>query len=784
VKLLVTGAAGFLGLAVVDRLLAHGYTNIRCNVRQSQDISKFELLSKRYPNAQLEYCVGNLKYRDDAARAVKGVDVIYHLAAGKRGAAADLFLDSVVASRNLLDALSTEHPVRIVLVSSFGVYGVAGLRRGAQVNEQTPLESHPEWRDPYSHAKLRQEELFWEYRQRLGFELVVLRPGVIYGPGGGHLSSRIGLMVGGWLLNLGGNNILPLSYVDNCAEAIVVAGIHPSNDGEVYNVHDDDLPTCRQFLRGYKQNVRSVLSLRVPYFCLRLFSVSFAKYNRRAKGQLPAIFTPYKVATEWAGNRFDNSKLRSIGWRPLVTTAEGLRLSFVAFRFDLESRGAAEPCVPRDHTLSSRTPKLQPGMKKLRISVITPVFPTSSQGDRGIYIYNIVRSLQRYGTVDVVCTLVTYPMLPLVSPPAMRHGELDVHFSPEGVNVRYLQYPGLPVLTRPLNSVSCAAAIKNHIKSLRPDIILAYWAQPEGNAAISIGRNLGVPVIVGALGSDLLLAKGIGKYLAKRAVGRADRVLTVSADMSNAAIALGAHADRVKTITNGCDHSVFHVRSRRSCRIKLGIDPDARLVLFVGRMTQMKGLHELVAAFAQVRRTFVDAELVCIGEGPMKQLLASRGGADNIHAIGHKTCDEIANWLGACDLLCLPSYSEGCPNAIVEALSCGRPVVATRVGGIPELVDERSGILVPPHDVTSLASAISESLNRTWDESIIAARTSRSWDDVADDTYSVCLEVLSERRRSTKQVHSVPDQKRPYGTGEKALAPSDVPTIRTGDATM
>jgi nucleoside-diphosphate-sugar epimerase len=346
--ILITGAAGFLGMAVVERLLAHGCTHIRCHVRRKEDIPRFEPLAQRYPKAQLEYCIGNLKYKDDAARAVQDVDVIFHLAAGKRGAAADLFLDSVVASRNLLDALSREHPVRVVLVSSFGVYGVAGLRRGAQVNEQSPLESHPEWRDPYSHAKLRQEELFWEYRQRHEFELVVLRPGVIYGPGGGHFSSRIGLTIGKWLLNLGGNNLLPLTYVDNCAEAVVVAGTHKGSDGEVYNVHDDELPTCRQYLRAYRQNVRSVRSFRAPYFCLKFFSGCFAKYNRHSKGQLPAIFTPYRVATEWGGNRFDNSRLRSIGWRQLVTTAEGLRRTFAAFRLELESRGAEKLRVPRE----------------------------------------------------------------------------------------------------------------------------------------------------------------------------------------------------------------------------------------------------------------------------------------------------------------------------------------------------------------------------------------------------------------------------------------------------
>jgi nucleoside-diphosphate-sugar epimerase len=138
-KILVTGAAGFLGRAVVERLLVRGYTDIRCNVRSRAGIPKLDSMSRRYPVANLDYCVGNLRYRQDAARAVDGVQLIFHLAAGLKGTSADLFLDSVLASRNVLDAVSNRKPMRIVLVSSFGVYGVAGLSRGAPLNEETPL---------------------------------------------------------------------------------------------------------------------------------------------------------------------------------------------------------------------------------------------------------------------------------------------------------------------------------------------------------------------------------------------------------------------------------------------------------------------------------------------------------------------------------------------------------------------------------------------------------------------------------------------------------------------
>ena len=345
-KILVTGAAGFLGTALIERLLAHGCKDIRCNVRRRTDIPKLDKIWERHPQVCLEYCVADLRYREDAARAVDGAQLIFHLAAGKRGTAADLFLNSVVASRNLLDAVADRKPMRIVLVSSFGVYGVAALGRGARVSEQTVLEPHPEWRDHYSYSKLRQERLFWEYQKRNGFELVVLRPGVIYGPDGGHFSNRVGLRIGKWQLHLGGNNLLPLSYVDNCAEAVVVAGTHEGAAGQVYNVHDDDLPTCRQYLRAYKRCVTKIRSISIPYFAVQLLSSLAAKYNDYSKGQLPAILTPYKAASQWGGNRFENSKLRSIGWKQLVPTAEGLQRSFTAFRRELDAAMAKNPILP------------------------------------------------------------------------------------------------------------------------------------------------------------------------------------------------------------------------------------------------------------------------------------------------------------------------------------------------------------------------------------------------------------------------------------------------------
>ena len=381
----------------------------------------------------------------------------------------------------------------------------------------------------------------------------------------------------------------------------------------------------------------------------------------------------------------------------------------------------------------------------LRIIVVTPVFPTSASPHRGIYIYNTVRSLQRHATVNVVSSTIKYPLRGAVHSNASQDRPANSNSSPREVNVRHINYPGLPVITRPINSISCRLAIESYVKSLEPDLILAFWTHPEGYAALTIGRHLNIPVIVGALGSDVLVSKGVGKYLTMRTVTQADRVLTVSEDLRTSVISMGASAERVKTISNGCDRSVFFPRDRAASRAKLGIHLDARVVLFVGWLTPSKGLPELVAAFSQVRREFANAVLVCIGEGPLKQALSAPG--NGVRTLGAKSSLEIADWLGACDLLCLPSRSEGCPNVVVEALTSGRAVIATHVGGIPELVDDSSGILVPVGDSSRLSSAICEGLKRTWNVYTIAARMGRSWDQVADETYAVCLEVLAERNR-------------------------------------
>jgi nucleoside-diphosphate-sugar epimerase len=334
-KILVTGANGFLGSALVERLVDRGHTGIRCLVRPGSDPSRLERIERRHPGG-IELCIGTLSTPADCARAVDGVDVVYHLAAATGGAAADMFQNSVVATKYLLEAiLATGRAIRLIFCSSFAVYGVAELPRDAVVDENTPIEPHPEHRDVYSHTKLRQEQLVWEYHRERGIPTAFVRPGVIYGPGGGSaISTRVGLNLFGLFLHLGRKNLIPLTYVDNCAEAISVIGEREDTSGQVYNVVDDDLLDATEYLARYRKSVQSMPYVTVPYPVTWLLSYAVEKYVDYSKGQLPAIFTRYKTSSQWKGNRFDNSKLKALGWKPLVSTNEGLERHF-AYRREL-----------------------------------------------------------------------------------------------------------------------------------------------------------------------------------------------------------------------------------------------------------------------------------------------------------------------------------------------------------------------------------------------------------------------------------------------------------------
>ena len=278
---------------------------------------------------------GNLLSREDCIAATKDVSVIFHLAAGT-GAESfpDAYMNSVVTTRNLLEA-SLRHQClrRFVNISSFAVYSNTEKPRWRLLDESCPVEKHPELRDAYCFAKIKQDEIVTEYSKEFGIPYVILRPGHVYGPGNDGMTGRVGIDTFGVFLHLGGSNRLPSTYVDNCAEAIVLAGLKEGVDGEVFNVVDDDLPTSRQFLGLYKRNVRKFKSLYVPHCVSYAFCYLWERYSIWSEGQLRRSFSRKRWHAFWKKTRYSNAKLKTqVGWAPKVPMAEGFRRYFEGFR--------------------------------------------------------------------------------------------------------------------------------------------------------------------------------------------------------------------------------------------------------------------------------------------------------------------------------------------------------------------------------------------------------------------------------------------------------------------
>jgi len=335
--ILITGATGFIGPKVVEALSRLGFRNLRCLARPSADVAKVDAAARRgYHGARLQVIRGNLLCREDCVAATKDVRVILHLAAARgEKSFPDAFMNSVVTTRNLLEASVRGGGLRrFVNVSSFTVYDNVKKPRWRMLDESCPTERHAELRgDAYCFAKVKQEEIVTEYGNRFAIPYVIVRPGYVYGPGNEAITGRVGIGTFGVFLHLGGSNVIPLTYVDNCAEAIVRAGLVKGADGHVFNVVDDDLPSSRQFLREYKRHVRRFRSVYVPHAMSYALCWLWEKYSTWSDGQLPPIYNRRLWHASWKKTGYSNAKLKmSLGWTPAVSTVEGLNKYFQSCR--------------------------------------------------------------------------------------------------------------------------------------------------------------------------------------------------------------------------------------------------------------------------------------------------------------------------------------------------------------------------------------------------------------------------------------------------------------------
>lgn len=320
-----------------------------------------------------------------------------------------------------------------------------------------------------------------------------------------------------------------------------------------------------------------------------------------------------------------------------------------------------------------------------------------------------------------------------------------------GIETEYMRQVYLPKVGVPVAVPLYLASLAPHRARLaEADVILGTWAYPDGCAAILAAKMLEKPCAVKVHGSDLnvIAKRPSARAVLRRVLPKADAMVGVSTQLNDEIADLGVPRARIHLVANGVNTSLFAPRDRGEMRRALGVREDAELLVFVGRLEPQKGIDELLAAFPRVRAQRPKAVLAMIGDGVSRAKVAEAVARSegSMLAPGARPLAEVARWVGAASAFTLPSWMEGTPNVVLEALASGRPVVATSVGGIPDVMsDPRSGVLVPAKDADALARGLTEVLARLeageFTPDSVKACGPRSWRESAQALHDVLLEA-------------------------------------------
>ncbi len=269
--------------------------------------------------------------------------------------------------------------------------------------------------------------------------------------------------------------------------------------------------------------------------------------------------------------------------------------------------------------------------------------------------------------------------------------------------------------------------------------LIGSWGFPDAIATSVVGSLTRTPVLMKFHGTDVndYLDVPAKRWQIMAAVRRSHAVMCASAALGDRLVRAGAQPQRVHAIYNGVDAGRFFPARNLQVRASIGISNEAQMLLFIGNLKPAKGCVDLLDAFIAAAASQAALHLVVIGDGAARDTMMQRasqaGLAARVHLVGKVEHGLLPDWFAACDLFCLPSHNEGVPNVVLEAMACGVPVLATRVGGIPEVVPEFAGVLVAAQDGPALTSALTAALARTWDTGRIAAHARKfSWDTNID----------------------------------------------------
>ena len=406
-------------------------------------------------------------------------------------------------------------------------------------------------------------------------------------------------------------------------------------------------------------------------------------------------------------------------------------------------------------------------MKNIKVLVLSHMYPNNSHPNSGIFIHNQIKHLLKEGcSVKVISPVPYAPNMLNFNATWKKYNEIYKQKVIDGVHVsypRYIRFPGSW-----FHSLSCYTmywGIQNVtnliMKEFNPDILHVHTVTTDGYVGMLINEKYKLPIVCSLRGSDINTYPYRDKLtmlLTKKVLSKADQIVSVSHALKSTAETIANPLRPIRVLHNGCDlmDFSFNEEDRIAIRKDLGIMNNDRVIIFVGDIKKIKGVFELINSFITLKAKYSDIHLIVLGEGPennnIKNIIHLNNMNNNVHLIGTRPHHEISKWLSASDIFALPTYNEGLPNVVLEAMACGLPVVATSVGGIPEIVEDgKSGILIKKKDPVSLAKAIESLLSDVKLAKIMGmkgreiAESKFSWQKNSETLIEIYNEVISAK---------------------------------------
>ncbi|OYP33014.1 glycosyltransferase [Rhodopirellula sp. MGV] len=390
----------------------------------------------------------------------------------------------------------------------------------------------------------------------------------------------------------------------------------------------------------------------------------------------------------------------------------------------------------------------------LKVLTIASTFPSSTLPLHGVFVKERLRAVNELGQTDirVISPVPYFPPIKAAKqwyvysqiPHRESIADLPVH------RPRFIQPPKIGGYFQSNLMFPVVQRAFKQLHDFQPDFIDSHFVYPDGVVATRLAKQLGIPVMITCRGEDILRFPSlplVGNRI-RWALEHADRVVALSDEIANAAIANGAAPSRVVRIPNGVDTQSFKKVDQAGARRELNLPLDRKIIVSVGNRQERKGFHLLVDAMPEILRQHPDCILAIVGgparSGPdygriIEERIIAHGLQDKVVLVGATPHEELFRWYSAADVFALMTSREGSPNVLLEALSCGVPAVATAIGGIPEvLADKRLGIVLDNRTSDDAAQGICDALEKQWDrDQIREIMTEQDWRATAKKVFSV-----------------------------------------------